>query len=139
MRCAALLFTFLLKVLAGPIIYTLMVGVLISSMGATAILGFKAGYLDPKSLPASVEGYAKTRMPEGMTLGPAQTNQEFVIAATVFMGVFTLVYMVVFCVMLPRKCYICTCALCARACVCRCVHESRSYVGHTRFLGKDLL
>ena len=110
LRCAALLFTFLLKALAGPIIYTLMIGVLISSMGATAILGFKAGYLDPKALPASVEGYAKTRMPAGMTLGPAQTNQEFVIAATVFMGVFTLVYMIVFCVMLPRKC-ICSCLL----------------------------
>jgi hypothetical protein len=110
LRCAALLFTFLLKALAGPIIYTLMVGVLISSMGATTILGFKAGYLDPNSLPASVGGYANTKMPAGMTLGPAQTNQEFVIAATVFMGVFTLIYMVLFCVMLPRKC-ICSCLL----------------------------
>jgi len=76
--------------------------VLIASMGATAVLGFKAGYLDAHALPPSVQGFAKSKMPEGVTLGPAQTNQEFVIAGTVAMGIFTIIYMIVFCVMLPR-------------------------------------
>ena len=76
------------------------------SMGATTVLGFKAGYLDANSLPPSVAGYAKSKMPEGVTLGPAQTNQDFVIAGTVFMGIFTIIYAFVFCVMLPRK-YFC--------------------------------
>jgi hypothetical protein len=134
-RCAALVFTFLLKILAGPIIYTLMVGVLVASMGATAVLGFKAGYLDAHALPPSVQGFAKSKMPEGVTLGPAQTNQEFVIAGTVAMGIFTIIYMIVFCVMLPRECHFCISG-CAWACegafACTCESsKTRRVTCHT--------
>jgi len=98
----SIVFTFLLKLLAGPIIYGLMFGVLIGSMGMTTLLGFKAGFVSPDRLPTSVSGYASTQMPEGVTLGPAQTNMELVIASAVLSAIFTVVYMVVFCVMLPR-------------------------------------
>ena len=95
------MFTFLLRFIAGPLIYFLMFGLLISSIGFTTILGFKAGFLKPDALPG-ISSALTTTLPEGVTLGVSAQNQNMVIAGAVASGIFTSIYIVLFCVMLPR-------------------------------------
>ncbi len=57
----SILYTFLLKVAAFPLVLTIMLGTWVMLGGALAMLGLKAGYIDAKSIPGS--DYALTQMP----------------------------------------------------------------------------
>jgi len=96
----SVLYTFLLKIAAFPLILTIMVSVWVLLAAMCALLGLKAGYIEPNQLPGS--SWAATQMPEGVTFGPAETNQQLVIAGCVIMGVCLVVYSFVLCIMVPR-------------------------------------
>jgi hypothetical protein len=57
----SILYTFLLKVAALPLVLTIMFAVWVMLGGALAMLGLKAGYIDAKSIPGSDK--ALTQMP----------------------------------------------------------------------------
>jgi hypothetical protein len=96
----SILYTFLLKIAAFPVMLTIMAAVWVMLGVSLAMLGSKAGYIDAASIPGS--DYAATKMPEGVTFGPAETNQQLVVAACVLVGVCFVFYSLVLCVMIPR-------------------------------------
>ena len=96
----SLLYTFLLKIAAGPLIYSMMLAVWVLLTGSLALLCVKAGYIDPSSVPMS--GDIAGQMPAGVTFGPAETNRNMVVAGAVIIGVLWVLYTFAACVMIPR-------------------------------------
>jgi hypothetical protein len=111
----SILYTFVLKVAAFPLILTIMIAVWVLLAGATTMMGFKAGYIHPDQIPGA--GTVAASMPEGVTFGPAQTNQELVIAGCVFSGICLLAYTIIMCVMIPRLKLACTIINIASVCL----------------------
>lgn len=111
----SILYTFILKVAAFPLILTIMIAVWVLLAGATAMMGFKAGYIHPDQIPGA--GAVASQMPEGVTFGPAQTNQEMVIAGCVLSAICLVAYTIIMCVMIPRLKLACTVINIASVCL----------------------
>ena len=99
----ALLYTQVLRVAADLLVWsvlTLLWGALAAS---TAILAFKAGIIDTSKMPVEVAGVVSgVPLPEGVTLGQAQTNQELVIIAAAIVGATFVIYTLLLCIMISR-------------------------------------
>ena len=96
----SILYTFLLKVAAGPLIFTIMASIWILLTGVMAILCVKASFIDPGAIPGST-GIAE-KMPDGITFGPAQANKNLVVGGTIVVGILWVLYNFLLCVMIPR-------------------------------------
>jgi len=99
----ALLYTQVLRVAAGLLVWAVLILLWILLAGSTAILAFKAGVIDTSQIPVEVAGVVSgVPLPEGVTLGQAQTNQELVIIAAAIVGAVFVIYSLLICVMASR-------------------------------------
>lgn len=95
----ALLYTTLLRFAALPLSMVVLISLWVLLAGSTAILCVKAGVIAPDQIP--IDG-SDISLPGGTTWGPAETNQEMMMAACVIVGLVFLVYTVLLFFLIPR-------------------------------------
>jgi hypothetical protein len=96
----SVVYTYLLKVAAGPLIYTGMALVWVMLSGACIVLCVKAAFIDPSSIPGS--STVAQSLPSGVSFGPAQANKDLVVAGAVVLAILWVVYNLMLCVLIPR-------------------------------------
>ena len=109
----SIVYTLILRIAAFPLIMSIMVFVWVLLGISVLMLGFKAGYLEPGSVPGAAYAQAKT----GVTFGPAETNKELTIAAAALVGACFVAYTILLCVMVPRVKLACTVINLASVCL----------------------